>query len=405
MSVFGTEREWPARLPSVAAAVVIALAVADLAARRLGAAAGLVAGLAQASSVYVLVSGQLADPDMLLAAAVTLGYWCFGLAMLDGGGRASRALAVGFWASAGVSFLVKGPIGGVLLVPPVALWAVIERRRDALRFFFEPSGLALCAVLVAAWPLAAYLSYPGILDAWRSENLARFRGELGRSSPFFYLYTAPWMALPWTPFAALGAFSAWKERRQEALWTLLFLWLLAGVAVLSASAGKHDRYLAPVLPPLAVFAARGLLDFAPRVARRIRPGAALAVVLGVEWVVAVAVQRTVAARFDAYRPHRELAERVNRELPPDAELLLVGVPNNVRTQILFYLRRPVRLVDEASAAAPSLPSGRAAWMLAPAADQAALERLGRVEITDRSAKLLSHQDEGERLTVFRVSRG
>ena len=77
MAAFGSESEWPARLPSVVASLAVAILIADLGARQFGSRVGLVAGLAQLSSVYVLVSGQLADPDMLLAAAVTLGMWSF----------------------------------------------------------------------------------------------------------------------------------------------------------------------------------------------------------------------------------------------------------------------------------------------------------------------------------------
>jgi 4-amino-4-deoxy-L-arabinose transferase-like glycosyltransferase len=405
MAAFGSEREWPARLPSVLASLAVAVCLADLGARRFGRTFGLLAGLAQVSSVYVLVSGQLADPDMLLAATVTLGMWSFTRILFDDGGARRRRFTFAFWAAAGTAFLVKGPIGPILFVPAVLLFSLAARRGDAVRLLFDPLALASFALLVLAWPLAAYLSHPGILDAWREENLARFRGELGRSSPLFYLYTAPWMALPWAPFAAAGAVSLWKQRPRDPVWGFLFAWLCVDLAILSLSAGKHDRYLVPVLPPLALFAARGLLEVAPRVAKWARPATAFAAALAFECTVAIVTQRLVAARFDAYGPHRALARRVNGEITPGARLFLVAVPNNVRTQLLYYLRHPTEVLDEPHALERRLGRGSEAWVLAPESARGGLTRLGTVEVVDRSERLLAHQSEADRLTLLRLRAG
>ncbi len=401
MAVFGSEAEWPARLPSVLASLAVALLLADLGARRFGRAFGLLVGLVQVSSVYVLVSGQLADPDMLLGAAVTLGMWSFASAVLDEGGPRRRRCALTFWTAAGIAFLIKGPIGPVLLVPAAFLFA-IAARRPAGWLFLDPFGLACFALLVLPWPLAAYLSHPGIVDAWGEENMARFRGDLGSLSPLFYLYTAPWMALPWMPFAIAGAVSLWRERPRDAVLGLLLAWLCVGLAILSLSAGKHDRYLVPVLPPLAFFAARGLLDVAPRVAKRAWPPAVLAAALALEWAAAFVTQRVVAARFDAYGPHRALAQRLNGEIAPGARLFVVAVPNNVRTQILYYIRHSTEIVEEPQALEQLLPKGSEAWIVAPDSARRALGRLGTAEVVDRSERLLAHQRDPDRLTLLRL---
>jgi 4-amino-4-deoxy-L-arabinose transferase-like glycosyltransferase len=402
MAAFGSEAEWPARLPSVVAALAVSLLLADLGARRFGPTFGLLAGLAQLSSVYVLVSGQLADPDMLLAAAVTLGMWSFARFFFDDRAARAHRFACAFWVAAGFAFLIKGPIGPVMIVPPVVVFSVMTRRCEALRFLVDPLALACFALLVLPWPLAAYLSHPGIVDAWATENVSRFRGELGRSSPLFYLYTFLWMALPWTPFALAGAVSLGKDRPRDPVFALLLTWLAVDLAILSVSAGKHDRYLVPVLPPLAFFAARGILDVAPRVAKWARPAVAIGAALALEWTVAVAVQRVIAARFDAYGPHRALARRLNDAITPGASLFVVAVPNNVRTQFLYYLRHPAEIVDAPQALEKALQKSADTWVLAPASAQAALGQLGAPEVVDRSEGLLGHQSEADRLTLFRL---
>ncbi len=402
MAAFGSEAEWPARLPSVIAALTVALLLADLGARRFGPTFGLVTGLAQLSSVYVLVSGQLADPDMLLAGAVTLGMWSFARFLFDDRAARARRFACAFWAAAGIAFLIKGPIGPVMIVPAVVLFSVTSRRRETVRFLLDPLALGCFALLVLPWPLAAYLSHPGIVDAWAEENVSRFRGELGRSSPLFYLYTLPWMALPWTPFALAGAVSLGKERPRDPVFALLLTWLAVDLAILSVSAGKHDRYLVPVLPPLAFFAARGILDVAPRVAKWARPAIVIAGALALEWTIAIAVQRVIAARFDAYGPHRALAQRLNVEITPGASLFVVAVPNNVRTQLLYYLRHPAEILDGPHALEKALQKGTETWVLAPASAQVALGQLGALEVVDRSEGLLGHQSEADRLTLLRL---
>ncbi len=404
MAIFGSEAEWPARLPSVLASVAVALLLADLGARQFGSAFGLVTGLVQASSVYVLVSGQLADPDMLLAAAVTLGMWSFARATLDEEGTRSRCLALTFWAAAGIAFLIKGPIGPILLVPAALLFSVVTPRRVGW-LFLDPLALACFVLLVLPWPLAAYLSHPGLLDAWGEENMARFRGELGRLSPLFYLYTAPWMALPWTPFAITGAVSLWKQRPRDPVYGLLLTWLSVGFAILSLSAGKHDRYLVPVLPPLAFFAARGLFDFAPRVTKRASPPAALAAALALEWVAAIVTQRVVAKRFDAYGPHRELARRLNGEVAPGARLFVVAVPNNVRTQLLYYIRHPTEIVDEPQSLQQLLAKDSEAWVVAPDSVRSVLGQFATAEVVDRAERVLAHQSDPDRLTLLRLQMG
>jgi 4-amino-4-deoxy-L-arabinose transferase-like glycosyltransferase len=402
MAALGTAREWPARLPSVLASVAVAVCLADLGARRFGRTFGLVTGLTQVSSVYVLVSGQLADPDMLLAAAVTLGMWSYARALWDSRGTPPQRFAVIFWTAAGIAFLIKGPIGPVLFVPAALLTAVAAGRWDSARFFLNPVGLAAFAFLVLAWPIAVYFSYPAVVDAWRDENVARFRGELGRSSPLFYLYTAPWMALPWTPFALAGAVSLWRQRPRDPVYGAFLAWLSVDFAILSVSAGKHDRYLVPVLPPFAFFAAQGLLDVAPRVAEKVRPAKLFAAALAMVWIAAIATQKVVAAYFDAYGPNRALAQRLNGEVTAGARLFVVAVPNNVRTQLLYYVRHPTEIVDEPRALGPALGKDVEVWVLAPESTRSALGQLGTVEVIDRSAGLLGHQDEGHRLTLLRL---
>ncbi len=77
MALFHSEAEWVVRLPSGMSAILMALLIADLAARWSGLRVGLIAGLMQATFVYVLMQGRLAEADMPMAAAVCLAMYAF----------------------------------------------------------------------------------------------------------------------------------------------------------------------------------------------------------------------------------------------------------------------------------------------------------------------------------------
>ncbi len=67
----GGVTEWSARIPSALAAAGVALGVALLAARRFGPTVGLLAGLIQASTGWIILRGRLGEADIVLAAIVT----------------------------------------------------------------------------------------------------------------------------------------------------------------------------------------------------------------------------------------------------------------------------------------------------------------------------------------------
>src|SRR5688500_18458076 len=105
MLVTGSQSEFVVRLPSVVAALFTAWIVAGLAARWLGDRAGLLAGLIQLTTYYLLRFGKLAYADMLLCATVCGAIAAFMVAHVDSphGRGASGWLGVAFYLAAGLS--------------------------------------------------------------------------------------------------------------------------------------------------------------------------------------------------------------------------------------------------------------------------------------------------------------
>jgi 4-amino-4-deoxy-L-arabinose transferase-like glycosyltransferase len=213
-------------------------------------------------------------PDLPLTFCITLGIWATLRAVDTGSGRAGPIGSAGTWWAlagfgAGAGFLMKGPVA--LVVPAVVLLPIAWRERRRLRL--DGRGIALAAVM------AAIVGLPWYVAMWREhgnayfqsffvgDNLERFTTErFNDSRPFwFYLPVLLGGLMPWSVY--LVAFSgdgiARLRRRTLRLsdtdWRLL-IWAAMPVLFFTVSIGKQPRYILPVLPPLAVFVARGIIE-------------------------------------------------------------------------------------------------------------------------------------------------
>ena len=436
MGLLHTEAEWAVRLPSLFCAILNALFVAAMAARWHGDRVGRIAGLIGLTTFYALFQGRLAEADMPLCASVSGAMLALAVGTI-GRDRCGWGTRLAFFAAAGLSTLIKGPFGLALIGVAAGLFAIVERRWAVWRFLLDPIGWVVMLALTLVWPIAAYRADPTFLDAFRVHNLDRFSGGYdGRKGPLFYAYIIPALLLPWTPLAFGGLIAGWRDRfRPKSLWTLMACWMIVGLALISASAWKHKHYPIPLLPPMSIAAAYGLDRYA-REARRSgwSPSAILAAVMviggtilagaatwrgetiaatigallavaGLGVGVAVWLRRSgrddralvvifatvglvvignesfVMPRFDLYRPHAEMARRVNARLAAGEVLDLVEVPH---PQILFYLRPPFRRFDTVAEYAASLGGDRVHTLIGPKNVVAHLQQLGRAEILDRA---------------------
>ncbi len=405
MLLFQTEAEWAARFPSAFAAALTALFVAGLAARWSGARVGLLAGLIQSTAVYVMIQARLAEADMLLCACVTAALACFGRGVVgrEAGERVPKIWIVGYFAAAGLSFLAKGPIGPALVAVGSGLYAIFSRRWAPWRLLLDPIGWGIMVGLIIAWPAAAMLQEPGLLESWWRHNADRFSGTMDgeRKDPFFYVYTMLWMALPWSPLALVGLISSRRmgQAPRSARWFLLCC-IVGGLGLLSMSAWKHKHYIIPILPPLSIAAAivlerllviastksrrhlwtwinnmfsivmflaglggifyaersqvllltTGLIAIVGAVGSAIthwgrsqeRVSMAIGSLFATIWVSFVIIQSIAMPAFDIYRPQSELAERVSQEIPAEMKLRTLSIPD---PQITYYFRLPAELID------------------------------------------------------------
>jgi 4-amino-4-deoxy-L-arabinose transferase-like glycosyltransferase len=255
-AVFG-DSEAAARMPSLLAGVAAVLLSASLGARLFGTSVGLLAGVILATMFQFTWLARKGQTDMPLVACI-VGAHLFLLRALREGRSALWMIGYGCVA---LGAMVKGLAGVVLPLGTVGVWALLEGRA---REFLRPGPL-----LAAAGAALAVLGYyaalgPDFAGTFLFEDhLRRFTDGVDVRRPWWWpAVLLVYVALPytgWLPFAAAAAAGRWpREGRQWSPALLPACWFGLWLLLISASQGKQEHYLVPLLPPLAILMAAGV---------------------------------------------------------------------------------------------------------------------------------------------------
>lgn len=261
-------------LPSLLAALATLWLTADIAARLWGRRFAPYAAAALFVCLQFGLQAKRGQIDMVLVVLTTLSLWGLLRHLLRGPDW--RAAWLGAFA-AGVGTVTKGV--GFLPLLVLLPWLFVRRdvvrsdparaqahagdRSDAWRWaVFALAFVAGTAVWLA--PLAATLlrDHDPALRAYAAELLLRQTGE--RYANAWHHVQPPWyfaqvIATLWLPGALLlpWLLPAWwrRLRRRDARYVLLLGWALLVLLFFSASPGKREVYIFPMLPALCVAAA------------------------------------------------------------------------------------------------------------------------------------------------------
>ena len=414
--IVGDVTEAAARFPSALAGALLALGVAVFAARRFGAGVGLLSGLIQATTVWLVLRSRLAESDVLLACVLTWAFVAFDRLRgeeADGAHQGRQAWRWAFFGLLGTSALVKGiGFGAALAGAAAALTLVWDRDRPTARRLAWAGGAAAAAFLALAWPALVAPRYPQAMGLWTlhvADRLAPKPEHFAGQSPWWgYLPALLLQTMPWTPLALGGAVrSLARACRKGGRYggdRLLWAWAAAPVALLSLATVKNGHYAIHALPPWSVWAALGLVRLgerlqgtgvSPHVLRRGVLGGFG--VLGLAWAIGFVV---LGPRLDARGVEWAFYERAARALGPDEPVVLLynvpewdrlpyatpfgPVPHDLAVR-LYYLNRPASCRFGAGDLLTHPPATRSApfAVIGRESDRPALERLGRVAVLAR----------------------
>lgn len=255
--------EWAARLPSALCSLGTVLVTYELGRRLFGAAAGLLAGLAQASCVQHAVLAHAATTDAPLVLALTAAFALVWVGQ-EGGGR---GFLVWPGLAVGVALLAKGPVG--LVLPGFAAVLYLFFSGELRRLFDHRLvwGLLLVLAVAAPWYILVATETRGEWPRafFLNENLNRAAvAQESHSGPVVYyvgcvlVLFAPWSAVIGPTLWDAGRAARGGDRGTR----FLLCWAVAVLLPFSLARTKLPNYVAPVYPALALLTARFLVRWA-----------------------------------------------------------------------------------------------------------------------------------------------
>jgi 4-amino-4-deoxy-L-arabinose transferase-like glycosyltransferase len=249
-----------ARIPSILAALVsVTVCSISTTAMFRNRQAGLVAGMALASSFMFFSFAYLCMSDMLLTALDTITMALLYVGIVKPNYRTSA-----WWLAAagmGFAFATKGPVGVALPAISFLLFLGLKKELHIIRPKHLLLGVVTVALIAAPWFIAAYQANGSgaIGYFFIRENFQRFAGSTyDTHKPIWFMVQSLMTGfLPWSIFLPIILWvtaSNLKEKRTSEYWSgelYLWLWIAVVIGFFSVSRGKCDYYALPAYPAAA----------------------------------------------------------------------------------------------------------------------------------------------------------
>ena len=164
---------------------------------------------------------------------------------------------LGAGALMGLSFMSKGPVSFYALLLPFLIaqsltfgWKDASNKKSALIGMF-----ALTLVVSLWWPLTIWLSHPDYSSMIAQQESSAW---INRSThPFYHYWSFPVQSGIWAIFASITLIFPYARTRINRFgnYNFLAIWILSSLILLSLFPEKKERYLLPLLLPLAIITA------------------------------------------------------------------------------------------------------------------------------------------------------
>lgn len=256
MKAFGQDDLSRLRLPSALAALLLLVFLFKLTEELTDDALApfLAAGTA-ATSFYVFFMARDISWDIFCHAFMLGAIWQLHRGLKHAGQGLPSFVAAGLLM--GLAFLSKGPVPFFSLLLPYLVARAISSGLGPFKAHRWPllGSVAIALAVGAAWPAYVYLTHPAHSalvaekesSAWINRNVR----------PFYQYWSFTAQSGIWAVLATAALVFPYARRRIERFgdYGLLAWWVWVGVLLLSLFPEKKERYLLPVLLPLAILTA------------------------------------------------------------------------------------------------------------------------------------------------------
>jgi len=343
-ALFIVTRSWDLawRLPSLVAAVALALLLFRSAESAYGLTAGLIALGAFGLNLLTPRLATLVRTDMPLALVIfAIGLLIWKNIRDETGWRLrDRFYLFGLLT---IAMLIKGPIVYAFLLPGIALFqwrgrvGALRRPDSAARRPYQSAWpgwwpwIASLALFLL-WVIGGIVLQPGFFDeVVMREFVARFGETIHRPQPlYFYLPHLLHKFAPWSLLLLAIAFvdlssrnwrlrSAFHEMSPEVFW--LLCWSLGGLIVMSLIPSKRVDRIFPVIPPLCLLLAAqiGRVGAPRRLPKAFGTAPRFCLAVALMFAILFTGGYTISKVISGYRHHRDALATFGRDVCRDAK--------------------------------------------------------------------------------------
>ena len=342
-ALFIVTRSWDLawRLPSLVAAVALALLLFRSAESAYGLTAGLIALGAFGLNLLTPRLATLVRTDMLLALVIfAIGLLIWKKIRDETGWRLrDRFYLFGLLT---IAMLIKGPIVYAFLLPGIALFqwrgrvGALRRPDSAARRPYQSAWpgwwpwIASLALFIL-WVIGGIVLQPGFFDeVVMREFMARFGETIHRPQPlYFYLPHLLHKFAPWSLLLLAIAFvdlssrnwrlrAAVREVSPEVFW--LLCWSLGGLIVMSLIPSKRVDRIFPVIPPLCLLLAAqiGRVGAPRQLPKAFGTAPRFYLAVALMFAILFTGGYTISKVISGYRHHRDALATFGRDVRRDA---------------------------------------------------------------------------------------
>ena len=161
---------------------------------------------------------------------------------------------LGAGALMGLSFMSKGPVSFYALLLPFLIaqsltfgWKGASNKKAPL------VGMVVLALVVSfLWPLTIWLSHSDYSSMIAQQESSAWINRSTR--PFYHYWSFPVQSGIWAIFAAIALYFPYAKTRINRFgnYNFMAIWILSSLVLLSLFPEKKERYLLPLLLPLAI---------------------------------------------------------------------------------------------------------------------------------------------------------
>ncbi|CAN5322451.1 phospholipid carrier-dependent glycosyltransferase [soil metagenome] len=270
----------PYRLPSLLGAVLAAVACAWAGTALFGRRAGFLAGAILGTCFLLSSEAGIAKTDAMLCGAVTLSMAALARIYMAtrAGETPSRIHKFLFWAGLGLSILIKGPIGLIVVAPAMIMLSIWDRDVKWMRRLGWGWGLPLVALIVGPWAIAITIATDGGFwkEAVGHDLAGKVTGAAESHGGFIGMYAvlAPLLLFPATLLLPAALSTGWHRRAEPAV-RFMVCWLVPAWLIFELAPTKLWHYTLPTFGAIALLMAAALTRPLGTISRRIGAGLAI----------------------------------------------------------------------------------------------------------------------------------